>query len=492
MKTRNARIPTAGGSRGCGIDAVDAARTNTRTAWIRIAALSTALILLAATSATAQDASRSIVHSSPKPLAAAAATTAWPRLLGPSDNATSQETHLLHDLPSGGPRVVWEAPKGNGFGGPAIQGEKLVIFNRVGDNEVVECLNAETGARFWEIHYPAPYRPQYGGSMGPRTSPVIEDGRVFTFGISGMLHCLDLATGAVVWKRDLAREMGMEQGFFGHGSTPLALGTRLIVQVGGSIGGRPVNTAAFDTATGKILWVAPHEWGASYASPIPAELNGKQCVLVFAGGESRPPTGGLLVIDASTGAVLGSAAHRADIAESVSASTPVIASASPGRSPRIFVSESYTAGGAVFDIGPDFSIKPAWKAENFGIYWMTPLVKDGCIFGFAGQSERLSELVCQDIATGKELWRSDLGGGYGRASLLAVDGGILCLGEFGDLAWLELSRAGASVKSHAKLFDAPETWTPPAISRGLLYVSQNEAGAHGTKPRLVCYDLRGE
>jgi outer membrane protein assembly factor BamB len=487
MTTRNAWIWLAGWDRS-----LDAVPASTRKAWIRLAAQATTLALLAAISASAQDASRSVVHSSPKPLPAAAATTAWPRLLGPSDNATSQETHLLHDLPPGGPRVVWEAAKGNGFGGPAIQGDKLVIFNRVGDNEVVECLNAETGARFWEIHYPAPYRPQYGGSMGPRTSPVIEDGRVFTFGISGMLHCLDLATGAVIWKRDLAREMGMEQGFFGHGSTPLALGTRLIVQVGGSIAGRPVNTAAFDTATGKLLWVAPHEWGASYASPIPAELNGKQCVLVFAGGESRPPTGGLLVIDASNGAVLGAAAHRADIAESVSASTPVIASAEPGRPARVFVSESYSAGGAVFDIAPDFSIKPAWKAENFGIYWMTPLVKDGCLFGFAGQSERLSELVCQDIATGRELWRSDLGGGYGRASLLAVDGGVLCLGEFGDLAWLELSRTGASVKSHAKLFDAPETWTPPAISRGLLYVSQNEAGARGTKPRIVCYDLRGE
>ena len=73
-----------------------------------------------------------------------------------------------------------------------------------------------------------------------------------------------------------------------------------------------------------------------------------------------------------------------------------------------------------------------------------------------------------------------------------MDGSILCLGEFGDLAWLDLTRAGASVKSRAKLFNAPETWTLPAISRGLLYVSQNEAGAHGTKPRIVGYDLRGE
>ena len=107
-------------------------------------------------------------------------------------------------------------------------------------------------------------------------------------------------------------------------------------------------------------------------------------------------------------------------------------------------------------------------------------------------SERLAEFVAHDIATGLELWRSDLGGGFGRASLLAADGGVLCLGEFGDLAWLELTPRGATVKSRAKLFNAPETWTLPALSRGLLYVCQNERGAAGTKTRIVCYDLRGE
>jgi outer membrane protein assembly factor BamB len=388
--------------------------------------------------------------------------------------------------------VVWEAEKGNGFGGPAIVGDQLVIFHRLGEREVVERLNAATGARVWKFDYAAPYTPRYGGSEGPRTSPVIDSGRVFTFGISGLLHCLDLATGAVVWKRDLAREMSMGPAFFGYGSTPLVIDGRLIVQLGGRHDGKPVNTTAFDPANGKLLWTAQHEWGASYASPVPAKLHGRECVLVFAGGESRPPTGGLLVIDAATGAILSAAEHRADIAESVSASSPVVASAEPGKPAHVFVSEAYSAGGACFEIAPDFSIKPAWKADNFGLYWMTPLVRDGCLFGFAGMSERLAELVCHDVATGRELWRSDLGGGFGRASLLAVDGGVLCLGEFGDLAWLELSPKGAAVKSRAKLFNAPETWTLPAMSRGLLYVSQNERGAAGTKPRIICYDLRAE
>ena len=258
----------------------------------------------------------------------------------------------------------------------------------------------------------------------------------------------------------------MEPVFFGHGSTPLVLGSRLIVQFGGRIAGKAVNTAAFDVATGKLLWTAAHEWGASYASPIPATLHGREYVLIFAGGESRPPTGGLLVVDAANGAVLAAAEHRAEIAESVSASSPVIVSAEPDKAASVFVSEVYGAGGACFSIAPDLAIKSAWKNESFGLYWMTPLIRDGCLFGFAGQSERLTELVCCDAASGKELWRNDLGGGFGRGSLLAVDGGVLCLGEFGDLAWLELSRKGVAIKSRAKLFNAPETWTLPAISRG--------------------------
>ena len=411
----------------------------------------------------------------------------WPRLLGPNDNATSPETHLLREFPKTGPRLVWEAEKGNGFGGPAIVGERLVIFHRIDDREVVECLHAGTGRRMWKFDYAAPYNPRYGGSTGPRTSPVIAGDYVVTFGIAGQLHCLDLASGAVRWEHDLAREFEMGPAFFGYGSTPLVLGSRLIVQLGGRHGGKAVNTAAFDTATGKLLWTAAHEWGASFASPVPAKLHGRECVLVFAGGESRPPTGGLLVIDATTGAVLAAAEHRADIAESVSASSPVVVGHG-----RVFVSEAYSAGGACFEIAPDFSIKPAWKAEKFGLYWMTPLVRDGCIFGCAGMSERLAEFAAHDIATGRELWRSDLGGGFGRASLLAADGGVLCLGEFGDLAWLELTPRGVTVKSRAKLFNAPETWTLPALSRGLLYVSQNERGAAGTKTRIVCYDLRGE
>ena len=416
----------------------------------------------------------------------------WPRVLGPAHNCTTPESGLLKKFPEGGPRIVWEMPMGSGLGGPAIAGKRLVLFHRVEEKEIVECRDAETGAAIWKFDYSAPYRPRYGGSLGPRTSPVIAEGRVFTFGISGRLHCLELASGKVVWAHDCAREYAMGPVFFGYGSTPLVMRKRLIVQLAAKIEGKHANTAAFDTATGKLLWTASHEWGTSYASPVPAMLHGRECVLVFAGGESRPATGGLLVIDATDGKVLSAVPHRAGIAESVNASSPVVASAEAGKPARIFVSEAYSAGGLCVEVGKDFSARSAWHAENFGMYWMTPLVREGCVFGFAGLNDRLTDIVCHDVASGRELWRNDLGGTYGRASLLATGDGVLCLGELGELAWLELSPKGARVVEHCKLFDAPETWTLPALSHGLLYVQQNEPGRGGTKPRLICYDLRAK
>jgi outer membrane protein assembly factor BamB len=410
----------------------------------------------------------------------------WTHFLGPNHNATSAETKLLKNWPPAGPPVLWEYAKGSGYACPAIAGRQLVLFHRVEDREVVDCLGAFDGKPLWKFDYPAPYRARYGDRASTRSSPVIADGRVFTYGVAGLLHCFDLATGKVVWQRDFAREPGLAPAFFGIGATPLVMGKRIILNVGASDG---TCVIALDTATGKELWKAKHEWGASYASPIPATIHGRECVLVFAGGQSRPPTGGLLTLDATTGEILNATPHRAPIAESVSASSPVLAD---GKRGLVFVSESYGSGGAMIEIAPDFSAKIAWSTDKLAAYWMTPIVKDGCLYGFDGQDQRLASLVCLDIATGKELWRDELDGKFQRGSLLAVDGGVICLGENGDLGWLELSPKGVVVKQHVKLFDAGETWAGPALSGGLLYVMQNEPGASGTKPRLICYDLRLE
>src|SRR5437870_8240109 len=166
--------------------------------------------------------------SKPKPLAKDAVTHDWTAFLGPTHNAISTETRLSRRLP---PPLIWEFTKGTGYASPAIAGERLVFLHRLGNEEIVECLHAETGATNWQFRYPTDFEDRYGYNNGPRASPVIDGTSVFTMGAQGQLHGLDLGTGKLVWKRDLEREYRVRQDFFGAASTPLIDGPFVIVNV---------------------------------------------------------------------------------------------------------------------------------------------------------------------------------------------------------------------------------------------------------------------
>jgi len=438
-------------------------------------------------------------HSAPKPIATGAATSDWPCLLGPTHNEVSPEIHLLREFPKDGPTLVWEIEKGEGYAAPAILGERLVLFHRFQDEEVIECLNALTGARFWRFSYPTKYSDRYGYCNGPRSSPVIGTDAVFAIGAEGKLHCLELSSGKVRWQHDLLAEFKLKQNFFGVGSTPLVDGDRLIVNVGAP--GGPFVTA-FDVHTGKQLWGAGDAWGPSYASPVPAILHGQHRVLVFAGGESRPPTGGLLCIDPQTGKLDFSFPWRGNRRESVNAASPVVIGN------QVFISECYGAGGALLDIDQSFHAHPAWTNANFGTHFMSAMRLGDYLYGVDGHGPEDAFLVCVELKSGKEVWRTqpewhetisrngekhDITMGTYRCWLMPVDGRVLCLGEFGHLLWIDLRPRGYKELSRAWLFAASETWTPPVLSRGLLYVCQNARDTtHNTPPRLLCYDLRGE
>jgi outer membrane protein assembly factor BamB len=415
-------------------------------------------------------------------LSVSALASDWPHFLGPQYDQTSKETNLLHDWPSDGPKKLWEYAKGSGHAAPAISQGVAVLFHSEGNDEIVDAIDVTTGQRKWRFSYAAPYTPQFGAGPGPRTNPIIEAGKVFVLGIAGALHCLDLAKGEIIWKRDLAREYRLLPTFFGQGGTPLVVGDHLVVSLGTQ---DEKAVVALDKNSGHEIWAAKHSWGSSYSSPVPAIFHGRRCILAFQGGMDDPPTGGLLIIDAKTGGVLAAIPHRAKMFASVSVSSPVVSG------DRIFIGEAYTEGGLCVEVAPDFSTKVAWRAPKFGTYLSTAIAHDGFLFGFAGQHQRNSELVCYEIETGRELWRDDLGGKFQRGSLLRADGQFLCLGENGDLAWLKLNRAGAKTTRHTKLLHAPETWSPPVLSDGRLFICQNQPGGDATRQRLICYDLRG-
>lgn len=475
----------------------------------------------AATAAAAEHPASPVRHGAPRPLSADAVVHDWVGFLGPGHNGVSSERPLLRDLP---PKTVWEMPKGSGYAAPAVAAGRLILFHRVGDEEVVECLAAETGQRHWRFFYPSAYVDRYGYNDGPRASPVIElaggggeeagGGRVYTFGAEAKLHCFDLRTGEVRWKRDLAAEFKLEANFFGVGSTPLLHPgkgqARLIVNVGAPDG--PC-VAAFDAATGKLIWEASSGtkpgWGPSYAAPVPATIHGKARVLVFAGGESRPPTGGLLCIDPETGRADFAFPHRGRRYESVNASAPLVIGGGAGGGERVFLSECYGAGGVMLRITPEMRPEVLWRSEALATHFMVAVHKDGHLYGFDGHGPLDCPLVCLDASTGKEVWREDpqwteefkvpdgttrrMRFGLNRSHLLhTADGRTLCLTETGHLLWLDLNPRGYRELSRASLFVATETWTPPVLSRGLLYVCQNTKDlVRGTPARIICYDLRG-
>ena len=215
--------------------------------------------------------------------------------------------------------------------------------------------------------------------------------------------------------------------------------------------------------------------------------------------ESRPPTGGLLCIDPATGSVDFEFPWRAQKVESVNAATPVVSGN------HIFLTECYVIGGVMLEVTPEFFADPVWKAPKFGVHFMTPVLDDGYLYGFDGRHDLQAELVCYEAKTGKEMWRSreewqevlpdgrPFNMGLRRGNLLKVDGAWLCLGEYGSLLWMDLSPEGPKVLARHQLFLARETWTLPAVHRGLLYVAQNTKDYISGKPqRVICYDLRGE
>ena len=447
----------------------------------------------------AVDHDRLTYHAAPGPLPEGAVVEDWPRFLGPNDDGTSGETKLLAKFPEGGLKKVWEMAKGSGYTSPAIVGDRLVMFDRFGEEEVIECFHRETGKRYWRQSYPVEYEDRYGFNNGPRASAVIDSGRVYTLGVRSVLTCLDLKTGHLFWQRDLKTEFNVPNYFFGHGSCPLVHGGKIIINLGGEGG---LCVAAFDQHTGKLAWGTKHQWLASYASPVVCELRGKPRLLVFAGGESDPAFGGLLCVDPETGQLLDDCPWRADMYTSVNSSGPVKVGEN-----RVYISEAYMIGGVLLELGEDLKWKEVWRAPGFGHHWTTPILHGGHLYGYPGRNEPDTTVACLDVATGKLKWTEDYGGlierttlpsgqpvaiAMFRACILKADNRLYALGESGRFAILEANPDKLVYADHTDLFYARATWSLPVVSRGLLYVSQHEDDKiSGAGPRLICYDFRG-
>ena len=306
----------------------------------------------------------------------------WPSFLGPERNGISTETGILTRWPPQGLRIVWQRELGTSFGIGAVSRGRYFQFDRWGASARLACLQAETGKEIWQFEYPTDYNDMYGYNGGPRCSPVVDRDRVYIFGAEGMLHCLSVADGHLIWTCDTAGQFGVLQNFFGVGSTPIIEGDLLIVIVGGSppedqdiprgqldrVRGNGAGIVAFDKLTGRVKYQITDEL-AGYASPITATIANRRWCFAFC-------RGGLLAFEPTGGIVDFFYPWRAQKLESVNAGTPIVVG------DEVFVSETYGPGSSLLKVKPGgydvvWRDEPSRRRKAFQTHWSTPFYRDG-------------------------------------------------------------------------------------------------------------------
>jgi len=465
----------------------------------RLAMLLTVVVVAGPTACTPAPSTPSAAHA-PASNTDPGGGTDWPCFLGPTADGKSSERGILTSWPAEGPTLVWQLALGSGYCMPTIAAGRLYQFDREDDQERLRCLESRTGKFLWEFEYDSDFEDLYGYDNGPRSSPVVDDDRVYIFGAEGMLHCLAAADGKPIWKIDTAGDFGVIQNFFGVGSTPVVEGNLLIVQIGGSppqsrsapptrldlVEGNGSGIVAFDKMTGEVKYKITDQL-AGYSTPKLATIDGRRWCFVFA-------RGGLVGFEPASGKVDFQFPWRAPILESVNASNPVVVG------DLVFISETYGPGGALLRVRPG-EAKVVWsdaarrRDKVMQTHWNTPIYHEGYLYGCSGRHTENAELRCIEFETGKVMWsQPDLT----RSSLLYVDGHFVCLSEDGSLRLLransekydpvaevvlkdkESSQPDAFGFGASRLLQYP-AWAAPILSHGLLYVR----GAR----RLVCLEL---
>lgn len=359
----------------------------------------------------------------------------WPQFLGPQRNATSVETNLLQTWPTDGPPLLWEKPVGDGYSGPVIAGKRLILFHRLGDEEVVECLDAAAGQPQWKFAYPTHYQDDLGKGDGPRSTPAIAGNRVYTLGAEGVLHCLDLETGKKVWARALQDDYHFRKGFFGVATSPLVEGQNVLINIGGPQAG----IVALDRDTGKEVWTATQD-EASYSSPVAATFDGVRQVLFLT-------RAGIVALEPVKGTILYQKPWRARLHASVNAAVPVVAG------DLVFFSASYSTGAIVLQLKKD-GVQELWKSDQvLSSHYNTSIHRDGFLYGIDGRQEGgAAQLRCVELKTGKVRWQKE---NFGCTSMILAGELLLALRETGELVLIEATPEAYRQKARAQILDSP-------------------------------------
>ena len=377
------------------------------------------------------------------PSASAAAQTApgWPGFLGPDRDGIVRGVRIETDWTASPPVELWRRPIGPGWSSFAVHDDLLYTQEQRGDDEVVACYNVTTGEPVWRHSDAARFWESLGGA-GPRATPTLSEGRLYTFGATGILNALDAGDGAVVWSRNAASDTDTKVPYWGFSSSPLVVDDVVIAAAA-------VRLVAYDLATGDPRWFGP-DGGEGYSSPHLSTIDGVAQILLLSrtGAISVTPADGTLVWEhawpGGTRTVQPALTAHGGILISRGETTDMR---------RIAVARG--PGG--------WTIEERWTSVRLKPYFSDFVVHDGHVFGFDG-----SMLACIDVEDGKRKWK---GGrfGHGQLVLLADQDLLLVLSETGELA---LVVATPDQFGELARFPAIEgkTWNHPVLVDDLLLV----------------------
>jgi len=370
--------------------------------------------------------------------AIAAVSDEWPQLLGPHRNGVY--TGETVGWPS---QFAWQKEVGSGFASPVIVGGKVILFHRKGDRETVEAFEAATGKTVWTFDSPTHYRDDFGFDNGPRATPTVAGGRVFTFGAEGVLHALDLETGAMLWRLDVNQKFDVPKGWFGAGCSPLVYEGKLYL----NIGSRKAGVGAFDPETGNMLWKSSHH-ETSYSSPVAASFG-----IVFFTRE------GILVTDKDSGKVLFEKRWRARSNASANAASPIV------EGNLVFISANYAVGAIVLDFSTN-PPKELWSGDDaISAHYATPVLKDGILYGLHGPTQTGQQLRAVDLRTGKVLWKmlsSEHGG-----SVTLINDRLMFIRDDGQIFKIKPNPERLEVEGNFKAIEGTVR-SFPALGNGLI------------------------
>ena len=386
-------------------------------------------------------------------LAAAAAAQDWPQLLGPTRNGV----YAGPFSPDASAARVWKRSAGGGFSAPVVAGDRVLLFHREGDRDMLESLDSATGKTQWTFAYKSEYKDNFGFSEGPRATPTADGDRVYLYSAEGLLHCVSLNNGAKLWGIDARKDFGIRKEFFGAAVSPVVDGDRLLMNIGGQSN---AGIVALDKLNGNVLWKTLAT-EAGYASPVVAEFGGRRHALFFT-------RDGLVDVDPKSSTVRFQHPWRARMAASINGATPLV------QGSQVFISSSYNTGAALLDIDGD-KPKVVWSGDDsMSNHYSTSVYKDGNLYGFHGRQEEGQSLRCVDWKTGRVRWNSD---GLKAGTVTLAGAHLLVVTEGGELIVAPASPDGFKVAKRAKLL-SPRVRAYPALSKGRIYVrSETEIAA---------------